>query len=62
MAFDFDKIKDTLVSAGKEVESMAKDVSAVAKIKMDIHNKEVFLENSMHYWVKHFTMHIKMKM
>ena len=30
MAFDFDKIKDTLVSAGKEVESMAKDVSAVA--------------------------------
>lgn len=44
MAFDFDKIKDTLVNAGKEVESMAKDVSAVAKIKMDIHNKEVFLE------------------
>lgn len=44
MAFDFDKIKDSLISAGKEVESMAKDVSAVAKIKMDIHNKEVFLE------------------
>lgn len=44
MAFDFEKIKDTLVNAGKEVESMAKDVSAVAKIKMDIHNKEVFLE------------------
>lgn len=44
MALDFDKIKDSLVNAGKEVESMAKDVSAVAKIKMDIHNKEVFLE------------------
>ena len=44
MAFDFEKIKDTLVNAGKEVETIAKDVSAVAKIKMDIHNKEVFLE------------------
>lgn len=44
MAFDFDKIKDGLVNAGKEMESIAKDVSAVAKIKMDIHNKEVFLE------------------
>ena len=44
MALDFDKIKDSLISAGKEVESMAKDVSAVAKIKLDIHNKEVFLE------------------
>ena len=44
MAFDFDKIKDGLVNAGKVMESIAKDVSAVAKIKMDIHNKEVFLE------------------
>ena len=44
MAFDFDKIKDSLINAGREVENMAKDVSAVAKIKMDIHNKEVFLE------------------
>ena len=33
-----------MVNAGKEVESKAKDVSAVAKIKIDIHNKEVFLE------------------
>ncbi len=46
MAFEFDlnKVKESLVNAGKEVESMAKDVSAVAKIKIDIHNKEVFLE------------------
>ena len=46
MAFEFDlnKVKSTLVNAGKEVESMAKDASAVAKIKIDLHNKEVFLE------------------
>ena len=46
MAFEFDlnKVKSTLVNAGKEVESMAKDASTVAKIKIDLHNKEVFLE------------------
>lgn len=42
--FDLNKVKESLVNAGKEVENMAKDVSAVAKIKIDIHNKEVFLE------------------
>ena len=46
MAFEFDlnKVKESLVNAGKEVESRAKDASAVAKIKMDIRNKEIFLE------------------
>ena len=46
MAFEFDlnKVKESLVNAGREVESMAKDASALAKIKIDIHNKEVFLE------------------
>jgi hypothetical protein len=46
MAFEFDlnKVKESLVYVGKEVESKAKDVSAMAKIKIDIHNKEVFLE------------------
>lgn len=46
MAFEFDlnKVKESLISAGKEVESMAKDASTIAKIKIDIHNKEVFLE------------------
>jgi len=46
MAFEFDlnKVKESLVNAGKEVENMAKDASAVAKIKIDIHNKETFLE------------------
>jgi len=46
MAFELDlnKVKESLVNVGKEVESKAKDVSTVAKIKIDIHNKEVFLE------------------
>ena len=46
MAFEFDlnKVKESFVNAGKEVESMAKDASAIAKIKIDIHTKEVFLE------------------
>ena len=46
MAFEFDlnKVKESLVNAGKEVENMAKDASTLAKIKIDIHNKEVFLE------------------
>ena len=46
MAFEFDlnKMKESLVSAGKEVGSIAKDASAIAKIKIDIHNKETFLE------------------
>ena len=42
--FDLDKVKESLISAGKEVENMAKDASAIAKIKIDIHNKEVFLD------------------
>lgn len=44
MAFDFDKLKENLVSAGKEVEEFAKDTSKVAKLKYEIHTKEDFLE------------------
>ena len=46
MAFEFnlEKVKESLVNAGKEVEDMAKGASAVAKIKIDIHNKETFLD------------------
>ena len=44
--FDLNKVKESLVNAGKEVESMAKDASTVAKIKIDIHNKE-FWRNSL---------------
>ena len=44
MAFDFNKVKEGLVNAGKEVESKAKDASTIAKLKYDIHNKESFIE------------------
>ena len=46
MAFEFnlDKVKESLLNAGKEVEGMAKGASTVAKIKIDIRNKETFLE------------------
>lgn len=56
MAFDFDlnKVKENLRSAGKEVESMAKDVSNIAKLKIDIHNKEVFIEKQFNLLGKAF--------
>lgn len=44
MAFNFNKVKESILSAGKEVESFAKDASAIAKIKYDIRTKEDFLE------------------
>lgn len=42
--FDFEKVKDGIVNAGKEVEGLAKDVSTIAKLKYNIHTKESFLE------------------
>ena len=44
MAFDFGKVRETIFSAGKDVESMAKNASAIAKLKYDIRVKEDFLE------------------
>ena len=38
----FDKLSETIVSAGKDVGQKAKDVSGIAKLKMDIRSKEVF--------------------
>lgn len=43
MAFDFEQLKQTIVSAGKEVGDKAKEVSSAAKIKLDIRTKEDFL-------------------
>lgn len=40
----FDKLGETLMSAGKDVSQKAKDVSEVAKLKIDIHLKEDFVE------------------
>ncbi len=44
MSIDFEQIKDDIVSVGKEVGTRVSDMSAVAKLKLDIHNKESFLE------------------
>ncbi len=44
MAFDFEAVKNTIVSAGKEVGDKAKEASSVAKIKLDIRAKEDFLQ------------------
>ncbi len=40
----FEKIGDTIVGAGKDVTEKAKELSSVAKLKMDIRTKEEFVE------------------
>lgn len=42
--FDLNKVKESLVNVGKDVEEFAKNTSNTAKLKYDIHNKETFLE------------------
>lgn len=44
MAFDFNKLKDDIVSAGKEVGDKAKGATDAAKIKIDIRTKEEFIQ------------------
>ena len=36
----FDEMKESLVSAGKDVSQKAKEVSGVAKLKLDVKSKE----------------------
>lgn len=40
----WDDIKDTIVTAGKDVSQKAKEVSEIAKLKLDIRSKEDFVE------------------
>ena len=40
----WDDLKGTLFAAGRDVSQKAKEVSEVAKLKMDIHTKEDFVE------------------
>jgi len=42
--FNFDKMKESLLNVGKDVEEFAKNTSNTAKIKYDIHTKESFIE------------------
>lgn len=44
MAFDFNKLKSDIVSMGKDVGDKVSDASAIAKVKLDIHNKESYME------------------
>lgn len=44
MAFDFNKLKDDIFAAGKEVGDKVNEASSVAKKKYEIHNKEALLE------------------
>ena len=54
----FDDVKDTLVTAGKDVSQKAKEVSGVAKLKMDRKAKQDFVEKQyaqlgMNYYKEH---------
>jgi len=40
----WDNLKGSLFAAGRDVSQKAKEVSEVAKLKMDIHTKEAFVE------------------
>ena len=40
----FDKLSESLVSAGKDVSQKAKDVSEIAKLKLDIKSKEDYVQ------------------
>ena len=48
----FDKLSETIVSAGKDVGQKAKDVSGIAKLKMDIRSKQ-YAELGKAYYEKH---------
>lgn len=41
----FDEMKDSLLTAGKEVTQKAKDVSEIAKLRLDLKAKQDFVEN-----------------
>lgn len=43
MAF-LDKLGDTILNAGKDMTQKAKDVSGIAKLKLDIHSREDFVK------------------
>ncbi len=40
----FEKLGDTIVNVGKDVTQKAKDVSGIAKLKLDIKSKEDFIK------------------
>ena len=57
----FDKLSETIESAGKDVGQKAKDVSGIAKLKMDIRSKEDFVEKQYANLEKHIMRNTRMK-
>ena len=53
MAF-FDNMKETLTSAGRDVSQKAKEVSNIAKLKMDIKSKQDALDKQYIELGKHY--------
>ena len=53
MAF-FDNMKETLTSAGRDVSQKAKEVSNIAKLKMDIKSKQDSLDKQYIELGKHY--------
>lgn len=54
----FDKLGESLVTAGKDVTQKAKDVSEIAKLKLDIKSKEDYVQKQyaalgLAYYEKH---------
>lgn len=58
MAF-FDNMKETLTSAGRDVSQKAKEVSNIAKLKMDIKSKQDALDKQYIELGKHYYEMIK---
>ena len=44
MAFDFNRLNSDNISKGKDDGVQVSDASALAKVKLDIHNKESYME------------------
>ena len=56
----FDEMKESLVSAGKDVSQKAKEVSGVAKLKLDVKSKEDYVEKQYAERDVPILMHTKM--
>ena len=53
-------MKESLVSAGKDVSQKAKEVSGVAKLKLDVKSKEDYVEKQYAELGRTYLMHTKM--
>lgn len=56
----FDEMKESLVSAGKDVSQKAKEVSGVAKLKLDVKSKEDYVEKQYAELGRTYFVHTEM--